>query len=525
MTEFDNDVCTFADGLRALEEALGSLEQEARVRAARTARLLDGRSRLEMAKTYAREVVETRLRPDGIPEVVRNFLLTHWKHLLITLFARDGEDSATLREAVRTMDELVWSVLPKTSRQARDKLTRLLPRLLPRLKQGMEAVSVPPVARSGFLTRLARAHTEAMRGEAKNAAVQPAAAVEDRAGMIVSEEDGNVQDITTGAWQPEANAAAAAATETKIENVEPTPVASPQVSALDPRKKAILAAIMRRVREAQMARSGQGGATSGEPPAPPAPPLAATPPEGVIRGEAGSVVYPRIPADIRAAMHEIRTEPPELPFIEPARQLQTAAQSDWQDVTEPPVPSVAERMRQRLDTEEEVQLADVMRKNAVQAASAVALPPADESVLDITANTFYRMFSNDSGGNASVPNVGAFNIEELTLGETRNPVMREADDEHQKTVKNLEPGTWLEFRHEDGSTFRARFTWYNANTDTYIFTDRNGRKVADRTHNGLVAEFRRGSACVTHDTPLLDRAFTRLVDTLNLGEPPDDRNE
>ena len=70
---------------------------------------------------------------------------------------------------------------------------------------------------------------------------------------------------------------------------------------------------------------------------------------------------------------------------------------------------------------------------------------------------------------------------------------------------------------------RARFTWYNANTDTYMFTDRNGRKVADRTRHGLVAEFKRGTVKVTRDAPLLDRAFTRLMDALNLGRQSPDK--
>jgi hypothetical protein len=48
-----------------------------------------------------------------------------------------------------------------------------------------------------------------------------------------------------------------------------------------------------------------------------------------------------------------------------------------------------------------------------------------------------------------------------------------------------------------------------------MFTDRTGHKLPDRTRNGLVAEFRRGSARIARDVPLLDRAFTRLLDGLS----------
>jgi hypothetical protein len=50
-----------------------------------------------------------------------------------------------------------------------------------------------------------------------------------------------------------------------------------------------------------------------------------------------------------------------------------------------------------------------------------------------------------------------------------------------------------------------------------MFTDRNGRKLADRTRNGLIAEFRRGTARLAQDPPILDHAFTRLMDRLYLG--------
>jgi hypothetical protein len=47
-----------------------------------------------------------------------------------------------------------------------------------------------------------------------------------------------------------------------------------------------------------------------------------------------------------------------------------------------------------------------------------------------------------------------------------------------------------------------------------LFTDRNGHKIADRTRNGLIAEFRRGSAQIVQEAPLLDRAFSRLLEGL-----------
>ena len=51
-------------------------------------------------------------------------------------------------------------------------------------------------------------------------------------------------------------------------------------------------------------------------------------------------------------------------------------------------------------------------------------------------------------------------------------------------------------------------------TGAYLFTDRQGLKVADSTMHGLAVEFRRGSAVVIDDVPLFDRAVSSLMERL-----------
>lgn len=72
----------------------------------------------------------------------------------------------------------------------------------------------------------------------------------------------------------------------------------------------------------------------------------------------------------------------------------------------------------------------------------------------------------------------------------------------------------MEFRKEDGSTARARLTWISSVSGVYLFTNRKGLKAAERTLQGLAAEFRRGSATIIEDVPLFDKAFSSLLDGL-----------
>lgn len=554
LSELDLNVQIFADCMIQLDAALESLKHEASTRAAHTGRLLDGRARLEFAKDYVREAVETRLRPEGVPEAVRNFLLTHWKHLLITLHARDGEDRSGFNSAMRTMDELVWSVLPRPDAHRRDRLIRLLPRLLVRLKQGMEAVSMPPVARSGFLNRLAEIHAEIIRVPARRAAAAEGPQQGQAEEQLVSERKTSVPNAAAGESHNGAIATLVPPGARRGGDSEP-----PEAIAQD--KRMVLAAIMRRLRNARELPPEPAAISPAEEAAP-----AATPSDDSKRGESqaqpSAASYERIPAEFRAAMHHVRTGPPELPAIELAMAPNTAEiphwaqqcpgqekqapgvaglvperpQSDEADVEmaavkqapdaaatttapaqETQSPSLAELFGGSVQIEVDSNIVEVMPAQQ-PGAEATTIAPADESLLEMTANTFYRMFATGSGEGIPPSHEATFDVQELILGETAEAAPHQPDDEHAAFVKTLEPGTWIEFRREDGSKMRARFASYCATADTYRFTDRNGRKVADRTRNGMVTEFRRGSAAIVCDAPLLDRAFTRLMDTLNLAE-------
>lgn len=462
VSDFDQDVGIFTRSVEALTKAFDELKREATVRASRTAKLLDGRARLEQAKEQVRSLLDTRLRPDGIPEVVRNFLLTHWRRLLITQFTTEGVDSDAWRTAIRTMDELVWSTLPKRRSEEREKLGRLLPTLLANLKQGMEQISMPAVARSGFLSKLEKAHAEAMRGEPAGTAKAGVPVLTEFLAKPVQDplplmnEEPNILDITTGEMSGDVEEMIAA--ESPPEPPAPREITEPLAGAL-------------------ASGAGDTGTTAESQTAAPVQPA----PERIVRTPEG--VESDQPAPESA-----------LPLLEIAQ-------------------NAGEKLRERLAMSDEVKLSEVMPP-------ASDLPPPsgqaarkERSVLEMTANTFYRLFAQDASREEKAAATQDLEFEELTLGDTRNPVVAQQQDEFLLQVLSLEPGTWLEFRQPDGTTVAGRYTYYTPETETYVFSDRSGRRLADRTRNGLVTDFRRGTACVTQQpAAMLDRAFTRLLD-------------
>lgn len=111
-------------------------------------------------------------------------------------------------------------------------------------------------------------------------------------------------------------------------------------------------------------------------------------------------------------------------------------------------------------------------------------------------------------------------VEEITIGEPGPEA--ECDDEHSELVARLQKGTWVEFTAQDGATVRGKLSWISPITGTYLFTNRQGVKVADRTSKGLALEFRRGSAKIIETQSLLDQALSSLLnkDSAQTLSPP-----
>ena len=121
--------------------------------------------------------------------------------------------------------------------------------------------------------------------------------------------------------------------------------------------------------------------------------------------------------------------------------------------------------------------------------------------------------SGELEADGSVVNVA----EEIVLQSTEcsNPAL-DSDDELLSRVKLLEIGQWLELTDENNKKIRAKLSWKSPVTSVYVFVNRKGTKVAEKTPQGLAAELRRGSAVLLEggQVPLMDRAFTAMMNAL-----------
>jgi hypothetical protein len=88
-----------------------------------------------------------------------------------------------------------------------------------------------------------------------------------------------------------------------------------------------------------------------------------------------------------------------------------------------------------------------------------------------------------------------------------------------QAVRELKVGGWVEFIDEQGTRERAKLSWISPISGKYLFVNRRGLKVADRTAVQLATELHDQKLMILEEVPLFDRALDAIVDRLRNARP------
>jgi hypothetical protein len=88
------------------------------------------------------------------------------------------------------------------------------------------------------------------------------------------------------------------------------------------------------------------------------------------------------------------------------------------------------------------------------------------------------------------------------------------DDAGLLQVDQLRLGGWVEFQEDEENTLRCKLAAIIEATGKYIFVNRTGMKVLERSRTDLALEFRRGAVRALDDTLLFDRALESVIGNL-----------
>ena len=81
-------------------------------------------------------------------------------------------------------------------------------------------------------------------------------------------------------------------------------------------------------------------------------------------------------------------------------------------------------------------------------------------------------------------------------------------------VDAIEIGSWVEFRLVNGASFRCKLSAIIEEADSYVFVNRMGLKVIEKTRLELAHEIRRGRLIPLEQGSLIDRALEAVASTL-----------
>lgn len=127
--EFDHNVEIFGELLELCRNSIRDLENRAAALEQRTRQAAAGREKLDSARTCAAAAIDARTSGHEVPAELQKILADAWIDKLMFIYLREpeSEQSTTWQLAVQTIENIVWSVEPRTSEQARAELREKLP--------------------------------------------------------------------------------------------------------------------------------------------------------------------------------------------------------------------------------------------------------------------------------------------------------------------------------------------------------------------------------------------------------------
>jgi len=118
------------------------------------------------AHMLAEADVLERIETGEVPGVLEAFLLTQWLRVLAFGHGVRSAKPDVLPSVIKVMDDLIWSVQPKSQPDERKELLARLPGLLSMLNAWLNVVKWQGEEREQFLNQLAEGHAAAMRAPA-----------------------------------------------------------------------------------------------------------------------------------------------------------------------------------------------------------------------------------------------------------------------------------------------------------------------------------------------------------------------
>jgi len=161
--DFDQQATIFSDVVSDLENFLQQEEiKSAEALSEPIAQALKQEKIVQATKT-AKSEVAMRIGTGEVVAFVETFLENKWVPVLTLAYSIQEEKPRAVESALKTMDDLIWSVKPKITMEERKELIAKLPSMLSILNKWLNLVKLDDTERLQFFAELAECHASIVR--------------------------------------------------------------------------------------------------------------------------------------------------------------------------------------------------------------------------------------------------------------------------------------------------------------------------------------------------------------------------
>jgi len=152
LVELDTDMSLFEELNLQLKQFIEQQGQNSTVAEQRIVKSNEGQEKLITAQQEVDNLIDRRLSQySHLPTVVISLINDGLKHVLKLRLLQKGQDSLEWKDSVALLDQLLWSVQPKSDPNDRQQLSQTLPHLIEQLKTSLSGASFnQPKIRSYF---------------------------------------------------------------------------------------------------------------------------------------------------------------------------------------------------------------------------------------------------------------------------------------------------------------------------------------------------------------------------------------
>jgi hypothetical protein len=162
-SEFDEHIDLFSDVVSDLESYLKEEESKAQAAISQPVQTALSEEKMRVAREFAEHDVAIRVETGEVAGFLEVFLEEQWIRILTIAHSVKEEKPHALENALKTMDDLIWSLKPKNSPEERKELIAKLPAMLTLLNAWLNAIRWDEPDRVLFFSKLAERHAAMAR--------------------------------------------------------------------------------------------------------------------------------------------------------------------------------------------------------------------------------------------------------------------------------------------------------------------------------------------------------------------------